>query len=104
MKGKTGTAEADTNLRILAGKGVTLAELNLLEKQITQMLGRSYEIESENRIKARIRNDSIIDSYKLVMGAFCSLLAMIGIANVFSYTLDLCVREGGNLPNICLWV
>lgn len=87
MKGKTGTAEADTNLRILAGKGVTLTELNLLEKQITQMLGRSYEIESENRIKARIRNDSIIDSYKLVMGAFCSLLAMIGIANVFSYTL-----------------
>lgn len=77
----------DTYIRILAGEGVTLTKLNRLEDSIEQKLGHSYEIESENRIEDKMTNDTIINAYKLVMGSFCALLAIIGIANVFSYTL-----------------
>ena len=51
------------------------------------MLGASYSIESENRLAQKTRNDEMIAGYKFVLGGFCVLLAIIGIANVFSNTL-----------------
>lgn len=76
----------DTYIRILAKEGVTLSALSTLEHSITEQLEHSYTIESQNRIEDYITNERIIDAYKLVIGSFCSLLAIIGIANVFSYT------------------
>lgn len=79
-------AEEDTYIRILAREGVTLSELDALEHRITGQLAHSYVIEAQNRIEDYVTNKRIIDAYKLVIGSFCGLLAMIGIANVFSYT------------------
>ncbi len=49
--------------------------------------GMKMEIESENRIQEKIDNDEMIRGYELVLGAFCILLAFIGIVHVFSNTL-----------------
>ena len=87
VSGQIGGSEADTYIRILAGEEAGLTQLNELEQRINQLLGPAYNTESENRILDKVVNDNIINSYKLVIGAFCSLLAVIGIANVFSYTL-----------------
>lgn len=87
ISAQIGGCEADTLIRALGKEDTSLAELNLLEKNIVQLIGQSHEIESENRIEEKISNDKIITGYKLLIGTFCSLLAMMGIANVFSYTL-----------------
>lgn len=78
--------EKDIYIRILAGKGVTFTELTDLEQRMQRELSHLYVIESNNRMKDGITNDNIMHGYKLIMGSFCALLAMIGIANVFSYT------------------
>ncbi len=41
----------------------------------------------ENRIQEKIDNDRMLNGYKMIIGALCILLAIIGIANVFSNTL-----------------
>lgn len=82
-----GNSEEDSYIRILAKEGATLDELNILEENIGQLIGKGYEFESENRIQDKISNDEIIGAYKLVLDTFCVLLAIIGIANVFSNTL-----------------
>lgn len=87
IKEQTGEPQKDTYIRILAEKGAALDELNALEDRILQLVSVSYEAESENRVEEKITNDRILSSYKLIIGSFCTLLAVIGIANVFSYTL-----------------
>lgn len=87
IKEQTGEPQKDTYIRILAEKGAALDELNALEDRILQLVSASYEAESENRVEEKITNDRILSSYKLIIGSFCTLLAVIGIANVFSYTL-----------------
>ncbi len=85
--GQMGKAEADTYIRALGEEGITLTELNQLEADITQMIGTTYDIESENRIQEKITDNHMKKGFMLILGAFCSLLAFIGIANVFSNTL-----------------
>ncbi|ROR25842.1 putative ABC transport system permease protein [Mobilisporobacter senegalensis] len=87
ISGQVEGTETDIYVRILARDGVTLAELNELEENISQLVGETYEIESENRIQEKITNNKMINGYKLILGSFCFLLALIGIANVFSNTL-----------------
>ena len=87
IAGQIGGSERDSYVRLLANEGAALDELNVLEENAIQLIGRNYEIESENRIQEKITNDEMIGGYKLVLGAFCVLLAIIGIANVFSNTL-----------------
>lgn len=82
-----GGEEQDTYIRILAKERTELATLNLLENKMMQIISRGYEIESENRIQERIDNDKMIKGYELILGAFCVLLAIIGVAHVFSNTL-----------------
>ncbi len=84
---QTGGAERDTYIRILAKEDISVEQLSELEKKAGQILGRSYSIESENRLQEKARNDQMIAGYKYVLGGFCVLLAIIGIANVFSNTL-----------------
>lgn len=79
--------EADMYIRILAKDGITLTELNELETSITQISGKDHTVESENRIQEKITDDNMRRGAMLILGAFCSLLAIIGIANVFSNAL-----------------
>ncbi len=50
-------------------------------------LWRDYTIEQENRIQEYETNNRQIQGMMTVFGAFCVLLAIIGIGNVFSNTL-----------------
>ena len=89
ISGQIGGAEEDTYIRVLGKEGLDLAGAEELEDRISKSLGRNYEIESENRIGEKITNDHMISGYLLILGGFCILLAVIGIANVFSNTLGL---------------
>lgn len=87
IAGQIGNAEADTYIRVLAEDGITLTELNALEKDIVQFISREYTVESENRIQEKVSDENMQKGAMLILGAFCALLAVIGIANVFSNTL-----------------
>ena len=82
-----GNAEPDMNIRVLSEKDRSLTELNAIEAELTNILGREYTFEIENRVQERIDNDNMLNGYKVIIGAVCALLALIGIANVFSNTL-----------------
>ncbi len=80
-------AESDSYIRIFSGETPNLADLNDLEQEILRLVSGRYETESENRIRERVTNDSLIQGMVMILGAFCVLLAVIGIANVFLTTL-----------------
>ncbi len=82
-----GNVEADTYIRVLAKENQTLSELNMLEGRISEIVGKNYTFEIENRIQERLDNDNILKGYMLIIGSLCVLLAVIGLANVFSNTL-----------------
>ncbi len=80
-------AESDSYIRIFSNGTSNLTDLNTLEQEVVQLVSVKYEIESENRVQERLSNDSLIQGMVMILGAFCVLLAIIGIANVFSNTL-----------------
>ena len=82
-----GNAEPDTYIRILAENSRELSALNMLETKAADIMEGNYTFEIENRIQEKIDNDAMLNGYKLIVGALCVLLAIIGIANIFSYTL-----------------
>lgn len=82
-----GEADDDSYIRALSNRNASLTDLNSLEQEIVRLVSRQYEIESENRVQERLSNDSLIQGMVMILGAFCILLAIIGIANVFSNTL-----------------
>ena len=83
-----GNAEQDTYIRVLATKDRSLTELHTIETELTNMLRQEFTLEMENRIQEKTDNDAMLNGYQLIIGALCALLAMIGIANVFSNTLS----------------
>ncbi len=82
-----GGAELDTYIRASSKDAPTLESLNELEERMVQLVGAEYEIESENRIREKVSNDEMIQGSTFILGGFCVLLALIGLANVFSNTL-----------------
>lgn len=86
MPEQIGKAESDSYIRILSSGDRSLADLGNLEKEAVQLISKEYKAESENRVQERISNDNLIYGMKVIFGAFCALLAMIGIADVFSNT------------------
>lgn len=87
IKEVIGNAEQDTYIRVLDTKDRTLTELNEIETELTNILEHEFMFEIENRVQEKIDNDTMLNGYKLIIGALCALLALIGIANVFSNTL-----------------
>ena len=87
IKGQIGGMEADSYICVRGRKDVTLEELNALQDEIAQLVGGEYTIEQENRIQEYETNNRQIQGMMAVFGAFCILLAIIGIGNVFSNTL-----------------
>ena len=85
--GEVCEAESDSYIRILSNQTANLTDLNALEQEVVRLVSEQYEIESENRVQERLSNDSLIQGMVMILGAFCVLLAVIGIANVFSNTL-----------------
>ncbi len=85
--GKIGGVEDNLYIRILAQERGELAPLQSLENELTQTISPAYEMESENRLQEKIDNDKMIEGYEMILGAFCGLLAVIGVAHVFSHTL-----------------
>lgn len=79
--------EADSYIRILADENIVPEDLNALEKSVIGLIKADYETESENRIQEKISNEKMIDGSKMIFGAFCVLLAAIGIADIFFNTL-----------------
>lgn len=80
-------AEKELYIRVLGREGVTVGELNVLQKEIDGVMTKKYRTESENRIRAYEENDEKIEGMMAVLGGFCVLLAVIGISNMFSNTL-----------------
>lgn len=80
-------AEPDSYIRILSDGSKSLTELNMLEQRLLQHVGQEFELQSENRVREKLDNDRMIRGAKAVMGGFCLLLGIIGIADVFSNTL-----------------
>lgn len=87
IEGQIEGAEPDSYIRILAQKDTGLAGLSSLEEEIGELVSREYRMESENRVQERLSNENLIYGMKVILGGFCVLLAVIGIANVFSHTL-----------------
>lgn len=87
IKEVIGNAEQDAYIRVLDTKDRTLTELNKIEMELTNILEHEFMLEIENRVQEKIDNDAMLNGYKLIIGAVCALLALIGIANVFSNTL-----------------
>ncbi len=82
-----GNGEPDSYIRVLSTKDRTLTELNTIETELKNILGHEFTLEMENRVQERMDNDTMLNGYKLIIGSLCALLALIGIANVFSNTL-----------------
>lgn len=87
IAGQIGNVETDTYIRVLAKEGITLAELNELEETVSEIFVKDYTVESENRMQEKVTDDNTKKGAMMILGAFCVLLAVIGIANVFSNTL-----------------
>lgn len=87
IKEKIAGCEDDTSICILGNKNETLEELNELQTAVTQTIGETYTVESENRIQELETNDRMIQGMMAIFSGFCVLLAIIGIGNVFSNTL-----------------
>lgn len=87
IKEKIGGWEEDSYIRVLGKNHESLKELDLLQNRIEEIIGPDYRTESENRIREYGTNARIIWGMKVIFGGFCVLLAMIGVGNVFSYTL-----------------
>lgn len=80
--------ENDMLVRVLAEENPSLAELAETEKALLSVLSGEAEAVTENRIQEKILNDKMIRGYLLLVGGFCTLLAAVGIANIFSNTLS----------------
>lgn len=87
IKMRIGGLKDDVSIRILAEGKAELTNLDAIGKEVSNLLGKKYEAEIENRIQEKINNDNMFDGMKAILGLFCVLLAMIGIGNVFSNTL-----------------
>lgn len=87
ISGYIGNTKKETYICVLADNRTDINELNILEDKIVQLAGKKYKTESENRIQEKITNDEIIKGYKLLLGGFCVLFAIIGVVHVFYNTL-----------------
>lgn len=79
--------EPNTYIRVLGNEKVNLETLNKLETDIENIMGMTDSVEIENRIREKKANEEMQNGLKTILGGFCVLLALIGIANVFSNTL-----------------
>lgn len=78
------SAEADSYMRILTFDD---GNLNKDMAVIQEILESDYTIEIHNRVQDLVTDEQMWQGLNFFMSAGCGLLAMIGAANIFSYTL-----------------
>ncbi len=86
--------EEEVYIRVIAEDRENPEALWKLEEEIQRILAPRWEGESENRLEERLANDRMLFGYRLILGCFCAILALIGGAGVFSYTLGLFLYAG----------
>lgn len=84
---QVGNGQPDIFIRLIAEGNATLEGLDDLESRLTQIVAPHYNVVSENRIQERLSDKMMRKGAAAILGAFCVLLAVIGIANVFSNTM-----------------
>lgn len=84
---RVGNGQPDIFIRLIAEGNATLEGLGDLESRLTQIVAPHYNVVSENRIQERLSDKMMRKGAAGILGAFCVLLAVIGIANVFSNTM-----------------
>lgn len=77
----------DSYICVLGRDDATLEELNALQREMNRIVAETHTVKSENRIQEQVANDKQIRGMMILFGGFCVLLAIIGIANIFSNTL-----------------
>lgn len=77
------TEEQETYINVRTAEDDTIEPLQI---ELEQLLSdKNYEI--ENRIEKELFNEVVQKGYMIMMGGLCGLLAIIGLANVFTNTL-----------------
>lgn len=76
------------SIRLLAAEGAGRQQLDALQQALAQLLaGSGCTAETENRIAEQERNAQVLSGSRLVLGAACVYLALIGLASVFAHTM-----------------
>ena len=57
--------------------------LERLEDELAGLLGRRYQVETENRIQEKQESDRANQALAAILGSFCVLIGVIGISGVF---------------------
>ena len=83
------------------GKERTLTELSTIETALTNVLDHKFTFEVENRIQEKIDNETMLDGYKLIIGALCALLASLELPMYFPIHWDLSGKGKESLRDIC---
>ena len=84
----TPAREPEVMVRLLGREGISQVECETLQEEVTTLLeGAGYACTVENRLTERADNDRMIQGAEAILGAFCLLVAAIGLANVFLHTL-----------------
>lgn len=82
------TRDPEVLVRLLGREGISQSECEELQAAVSALLdGAGYAGTVENRLTERATNDRMIQGAEGILGAFCLLLASIGLANVFLNTL-----------------
>ena len=84
----TPAREPEVLVRLLGREGISQGECETLQEEVTTLLeGAGYACTVENRLTERADNDRMIQGAEAILGAFCLLVAAVGLANVFLNTL-----------------
>ncbi len=84
-----GVEEEETYINV---QTKTEASIDRIQTNLEQLFqGRNYEI--ENRIEEKRFNEEAYKGYAIIIGTICGLLALIGLANVFSHTLGFILQR-----------
>lgn len=82
------TQTPEVLVRLLGREGISQTECEALQGEVSALLDQAgYACTVENRLTERATNDRMIQGAESILGAFCLLLAVIGLANVFLNTL-----------------
>ena len=95
LRGTLGEGGAQTQVRLLAQEGADLQELEQIEAEALSVLsadGRAAA--AENRIGEQQASRRAQEALRGILGAFCVMLALIGLGNVFVTALGFAEKRG----------
>lgn len=85
-----GAESPAARVRLLAHPGADVEALDAMAEKLRAALGAA---EIENRIRQESENDAALQAFALIIGGFCALLALIGLANALTNALSFGVQR-----------